>query len=490
MIQLPSARIFLLASIAALSLPLFSNVSIELLTILFFTGLFISVASYFSQRLPHFQTLAISVTIFLFGAWWFSLYKNNRMSHQLSTSFDSFAIVALNHPQEKNKVVQFDATIISGDASNSLLHVSLLKDSAQNFKSIKTGSALAVYTSLQPLSTTDSIYGDYYRMLFSHGYDASVFVVYDNWCKLNIGSVPLPLKHRIRLRANMLRDNILAIISKSGVTDNALNMSSAMAFGDRSLLSSSQRKVFSQAGVAHVLALSGMHISIIFMLLCFFVRFRRFSMLREAVIIFVIWCYVLVVGMPISALRAAIMLSISMLLSMSKSNTIALNSVSVAGVVLFVANPLCVVDVGFQFSFISVISILIMYKTFYGLLLSASNRHFPRLVSVVWSLVSVSLAAQLGTVPLQLYYFGSVSLLFIPANFIAIPSAYAIILSTLLIIIFSFFPFLSFLRQAFAVALSAVVDFLDYSLRLLSSLPFNGIVVVSCFSVVFPFYLL
>ena len=132
-----------------------------------------------------------------------------------------------------------------------------------------------------------------------------------------------------------------------------------------------------------------------------------------------------------------------------------------------IANPLCLWDVGFQLSFLAVLSILIYYRPLYRLL------HLQNpFAQWIWGLTCISIAAQLGTAPLVMYYFGRFSCYFLPANFLVVPAATAILYGAVFMLLATPIPPL---QQYIATALGHVADWLNASLTALSTLPGSSI---------------
>ena len=126
--------------------------------------------------------------------------------------------------------------------------------------------------------------------------------------------------------------------------------------------------------------------------------------------------------MPVSVVRAAVMLSVYALLSLGHRDKMSVNTLAFTALLLLIINPLSLFDVGFQMSFIAVFSILVWVPLL--------MRVFPpdylqthRAVRWLWAMVAVSVAAQIGAAPLIAYYFGRFSTYFLLTNFIVVPAA-------------------------------------------------------------------
>ena len=120
-----------------------------------------------------------------------------------------------------------------------------------------------------------------------------------------------------------------------------------------------------------------------------------------------VWCYVVLVGMGPSVVRAATMISIYGMVSLLNRNHLSVNTLAFAAIVMLVAHPRTLWDVGFQLSFMAVLSIIAL----------TPNRRLPLGVSMLW----VTIAAQIGTAPLVMYYFGRFSCYFLLTNCLVVP---------------------------------------------------------------------
>ena len=174
------------------------------------------------------------------------------------------------------------------------------------------------------------------------------------------------------------------------------------------------------------------------------------------------------VGMPASVVRAAIMITVYGVMSMIHRDHMSLNTLALTAIIMLVANPLNLFDVGFQLSFLSVFSILIVCPV----LLQSSSHALPyrRWWQRLWSMACVSLAAQLGTMPLVAYYFGRMACYGLVSSFVVIPLATIMIYMAVVLFLSLLLPFPSFsvLLSQLLVATTAI---LNRSLSVIASWP-------------------
>ena len=248
------------------------------------------------------------------------------------------------------------------------------------------------------------------------------------------------------------RSKLLDRLSESGVDGCVYAVVAAMTLGDKSQLT--------KEGASHILALSGLHLGIIYTLLSLLLSRRRWQMVSQIVIIVSIWLFVFLVGLSASVVRSAVMVSIYALLSLGHRDKLSVNTLAFAAIVMLLLNPMSLFDVGFQLSFMAVLAILLFYPLFESVW-SQPFLFDHRLFKWLWTMLAVSCAAQIGVAPLIAYYFGRFSCYFLLANLIVVPAATLILYLSLLVLLI---PSLAYL-------LIYIVDALNQLLSWIAMLP-------------------
>ena len=224
---------------------------------------------------------------------------------------------------------------------------------------------------------------------------------------------------------------------EQGLSGDTYDIVAAMTLGEKKGISKEVRKVFSASGGAHILALSGMHLGILFMILTFLLPTKRWPKISVLTELLAIWAFVFLIGFQPSLLRAAVMLTIYSIAKMLSRNTRSMDVLAFTAALLLVVSPQWLFDVGFQMSFASVTGILVLYGPIFRFLTYREKEaEQPSLLAVCcWTfydgivgLVVISLTAQLGVAPLVAYYFGNFPTYFILTNFIVTPAAFLIII--------------------------------------------------------------
>lgn len=193
----------------------------------------------------------------------------------------------------------------------------------------------------------------------------------------------------------------------------------ALVLGQRDELDSEQRQAFSRSGTIHVLAVSGMHVGLIFAIFSFVLawwgRSDRARIFRGLFILLALWGYAGLTGGSPSVLRATIMFSLFTLANMAEQRTDHLNSLFGAALILLLVDPGMMWSYGFQLSFLAVFGIILFYRPLRGLLLPES-----KLMASIWALAVVSISAQLLTGPLSVHLFKAFPMWFLPANIVVV----------------------------------------------------------------------
>jgi competence protein ComEC len=281
----------------------------------------------------------------------------------------------------------------------------------------------------------------------------SVFVASWKWRKARVSLEGLSRLERTRLYFLKLRSRLLQRLAVEGQKDVSYAVVAAMVLGDKSALTKELRDVYAVTGASHVLALSGLHLGIIYTLLSLLIVGRRWQMISQVLIVLCIWAFVFLVGMSTSIIRSATMFTVYALLSLGHRDKMTVNTLAFTAIVMLMFHPLSLYDVGFQMSFMAVFAILVltplMMRVFsMAYLLSHQTLRW------IWSMVAVSCAAQIGVAPLIAYYFGRFSTYFLLTNLIVIPAATLILWLSPVVLVF---PSLAYLLLYIVKCLNTVL---------------------------------
>ncbi|WP_396636775.1 ComEC/Rec2 family competence protein [Maribacter sp. R77961] len=241
--------------------------------------------------------------------------------------------------------------------------------------------------------------------------------------------------HTIYGMAAKARSHIINKLKEKNFGTNELGVIQALLLGQRTDLSEETYDNYKKAGAVHILAVSGLHIGILLFLIQFLLSPLRTLPHGNNIILVVsallLWGFAFLAGLSASIIRACTMFTfIAYALSLNRpSNTANILSLSLFFILLFI-NPNLLFHVGFQMSYAAVFAIVGIYPLLQKL-------WFPKnkIIRYLWQLLSVSIAAQLGVLPISLFYFHQFPGLFFISNLLIVPALGAI-LGTGIVVIF------------------------------------------------------
>jgi len=361
------------------------------------------------------QSVAITVCFVVLG-WLLVQRQETKLRVSWPEEEVIYEAVVISEPVEKPKTMAVDILLTK---TGRKLKCYLYKDDRS--RSLRIGDGLRIQSRIRPNSEWRKGTFDYQRYLEVHGFTGQTFVSSWKWQKAQISLRDLSRLDRTRLSFLKCRSRLLARIDTAD--QDAFAVVAAMTLGDKSALTQELRDVYAITGASHILALSGLHLSIIYMLLTLLFGGSRFFTFHCSLLpLFSIWAFVFLVGMPVSVVRSATMLTVYALLSLGHRDKMSVNALAFTALVVLIVSPLSLFDIGFQMSYLSVFAIL--------LIVPLSERLFPvgylmthRVIRWLWGMVAVSCAAQIGVAPLVAYYFGRLPVYFLLTNFIVIPAA-------------------------------------------------------------------
>ena len=393
------------------------------------------------------QSVAIAVCFVLLG-WLLTARQKESLQVQWPEEEVKYEAVVLSEPQEKPKTMAVDIMLVK---SGQKLKGYFYKD--ERSRGLRIGDGLSIQSRIRENSDWHRGAFDYRRYLEIHGFTGSTFVSSWKWQKVRVSLEGLSRLERTKLYFLKLRSRLLQRLTVDESAEDQYAVVAAMALGDKSALTKDLREVYAVTGASHVLALSGLHLGIIYTLLSLLIVGRRWQMVSQMLIVLCIWAFVFLVGMSTSVVRSATMLTVYALLSLGYRDKMTVNTLAFTAIVMLIVHPLSLYDVGFQMSFMAVLAILV----FMPLLESLFPREYlltHQTLRWLWSMVAVSVSAQIGVAPLIAYYFGRFSTFFLLTNFIVIPAATLILWLSPVVLLF---PSLAYLLLYIVKCLNTVL---------------------------------
>jgi len=358
-----------------------------------------------------------------------------------------YFVVFDTYPIEKAKTYQVVCQMI-----NSKLKILTYLPKSPVVKSAKPGDILSMNGLPELIENDGNPYEfDYRSYLNDKGIGHRIFLREGQYNLLQGCSLMNISRHAL-----VFRQKLIGILYKSGIQEDRVPLISSISFGARDDVDKETVQSFTNTGVIHVLAVSGMNVGLIFIILDFFLRFlKRWKLgflFHTLVVLIGIWGYALVTGMSASILRAAVMFTFVVLGNAFRRNANIFNSLAVSAFFLILRDPAIIKDIGFQLSYAAVLSIVVIQPLLYKRLYFKS-----RFLNKMWLLLSVTFAAQIGTLPFTLQYFHQFPVYFWLANLVVIPLVTTILYLSFVVV------FLSLISGLFTSIFAFV---LDWSVRL------------------------
>ena len=341
-------------------------------------------------------------------------------------------------------------------------------------RNIMPGDEIVFNAQIQPfknLGNPDDF--NYARFMRNKGFSGSAYLSSVNWRKTGNSHFSLYiLAQRVRAAA-------LKFYRQFGLDDDAYSFIAALTLGYKQDLSDDMQEAFRASGTSHVLAVSGLHVSIIYAVFVFLFSFlgrdTKGFIFRQLLIIAALWMYAFLTGFSASVVRATIMLSIVSVGLAQQKKGFTYNTLAAAALVILAYSPQSFFDVGFQMSFTAVFFILYFQPkllTFY--------RPRNKVLQYIRDLFTVSVAAQLGLFPVVLYYFGTFPTYFFIANMLVVPLVIVIInvcvpLVVITLAASSEFQVVDILFRIFQWVINLLIDIVLGVVYWIESLPFSQI---------------
>ena len=305
---------------------------------------------------------------------------------------------------------------------------------------------------------------NYARFLQRRGISGTAFVPAGRWQKTGHDSL-----RTFRQKAADQQEKIVSLYRRLGFQGDELAVLSALTVGDKEELSEDIIETYSVTGASHVLALSGLHIGFLYALLWFLTAplWKRWRPLKLPVLVFIVsllWGFAFLTGLSPSVVRSVCMFSILTLSHLQYEKAVSANTLAATAFFMLTVHPMWLFDVGFQLSFMAVASILMFYSRLNRLY---QGNHW--IIRKVWSLMSVSIAAQIGTAPLVIFYFSRFSTHFLFTNLWVIPMVSLVLYAAVFLLLLS--PFAA-LQAALAPYVGKLIEIQNYVLQQIEQWPY------------------
>lgn len=280
---------------------------------------------------------------------------------------------------------------------------------------------------------------DYRHYLERNGITGRVYLKEGSWFFTGVNEA-----RPLRGFAYRFRGRLLDTLQRCGVTEDEFGIGAALLLGYDESLPAQVRQNFVAAGSMHILCVSGMHVGIVYLLASMLLGLlgtgRRRTMVRQCLLLLLIWFYALLTGLSPSVMRSALMLSFIILGKLIHRKGFTLNSIAASAFVLLCIDPHHLFAIGFQLSYTAVVGIVLLQKPIYQRVYIKN-----RLLDKAWEVLTVSLAAQIATMPFTIYYFHQFTPYFWLSNLLLTPLSFLVILLGMMLLALSWVPWLNML---------------------------------------------
>lgn len=369
---------------------------------------------------------AVFIFTFLSGVFLFGRTFNKAKSYNIENA-SYIEGIADEAPKEHAKT--WSVKLKLDNASSVIAYIS--KKSTNNPENICIGDSIraevwkAENTYVGYEGDKDDVISSYKKYLFLHHVTGTCFAY--NWEKS--GGKASTLSSRL----HSMQQKMAEKYSEAGFNKEEEAVISAMTIGDKRGMDAKLKSQYSKAGVSHVLALSGFHLTIIYSLLDILLlgRFadRRFRWVSKGISIVALWAFAIMAGLQPSLTRSVIMCSMLLIGSMfGITSHQSVNSLAVAGIGMLIYDPFMLFDIGFQFSFISVFSLCLFSARMKKFLSGINNVVMKYLAGAACT----SLVATATSFPLTAYYFNQIPITGIISNIAVTTIASAVLMLSML----------------------------------------------------------
>ena len=355
--------------------------------------------------------------------------------------YGSFLVKTIEPPIEKEHSIKIEALVIGKlDHKKTLVRINekVILYFNKPLQQVRSGSFLFIHCKFKSIDDPPNPYQFNYKSYMAHmGIHYTAYIGSEKeysitkYCETGI------LKSATEYSTNYLKN----LISGNMKNKEAIAVTESLLFGYKSDVSKELVNAYSRTGTLHVLAVSGMHVAIVFLLfaksLWFIERFKNGVIIRFIIIMAGIWSYCLLTGLAPSILRAGLTISFVLLGKTLHRHTNIYNLIAFSAFLILIINPLYLLDIGFQLSYAAVLGIIYLQPKIHQLWSPSSL-----FTKELWSIINITLCAQVATFPLSLYYFHQFPNYFIITNLVIIPLTTLIIYAGICMVIFSKVSFL------------------------------------------------
>ena len=272
-------------------------------------------------------------------------------------------------------------------------------------------------------------------------------------------------KFTLRGQASKIRKHLIKKLKESALTSNEIAIVQALILGQKKDINKQLYTDYAAAGAIHILAVSGLHVGIIYFILIALLRplkhLFKYELVISIIIVISLWGFAFLTGLSPSVIRAVTMFSFFAFAKAINRETNTINTLFLSYFTLLIINPLWLFYIGFQLSYLAVLSILWLLPLFNKIY--CPENYFTR---KIWDIFTVTLAAQTGVFPLSIYYFHQFPGLFFMTNLIILPFLGILLGGGIILIILSLF---NILPDWFSLSYNFLIKFMNSCIHVIAN---------------------
>ncbi|RRJ91592.1 ComEC family competence protein [Paenimyroides tangerinum] len=417
---------------------------------IYLTGFFKSKIVQISNYLKFISTIGVYFIFFFIGT---LSFQENKIENKIITSEYHLGVLTIDEVLKSNTIQNrylAEFTTIDNIQQRILIYQNLEE------KTLKVGERLEVPLFIEAVPNAKNPHQfDYSKYLANK----QIFIQ----AKLSNNFTKLKPANGFQFQLLYFRDTLINSFKNHHFSKEVNGVVNALLFGQRTDLSEKIQSDYRNAGVMHILAISGMHIGILYWIMNLVFRsFIRSKNIRFITVILILACFAIITGLSGSVVRAVLMFAIVGSGMMFKRKTSTINVLALSLLLILIFKPSFLFDIGLQLSYLAVFSIVYLYPIIRPFF---QSRYL--VIKYFLELIGISIVAQIGILPLAVYYFGQIPLLFLLGNLIVIPVLTFVLIALVLLLI------LNFVWNALSVFLGKgivfLIDFVNDSIGWIAS---------------------
>lgn len=444
------------------------NYPIYLLTAIF---LIIILFQFFKiKRRSLLNQVLLLMTLMAFATLGYLRHKHSNIDNSFEGNIKTtYTATVYSLPESKDKSIridlQIDSTIINHSkyAINTKAIAYFEKADTNRTLALLPGDNIKFESTLKsPTKVLNPEGFDYKGYLARKGVFATTYIKSSDWINLNTTT------NSINSIAKRVQNHILNILKSQGFEKDELALVSALTVGYKLMLDEEQKENYVIAGSTHILAVSGLHVAILFAflskLLSLLGKSRRINIFRALLIVLILWTFAFITGLSPSVTRATLMFSLISLGKVGRQQTSIYNIIFLSAFILLVYNPNYLFDLGFQLSYAAVIAIVTLEPVISPYLIKKL-----KIRKFFAELMAVSLAAQIGTAPICIHTFNCFPNYFLLTNIWIIPLVGIVVNIALVLIILGLIGIPTF---PVAFLLNWLLKTMNFGVKCISNIPY------------------